>query len=161
MKKETMVTLRQMLWIVLLALTLGLAFNHISASGIPLDVTVAQPDSMARVTLVEMKQIVERGSRLILDARYPRFYKRAHIPGALSVPYNSKQLETLMKDVAKDRAIVTYCFSEQCPQGEILARRLKQMGFTDVAVFYEGFSVWKAAQQPVENKVEYHEKTAQ
>ena len=61
-----------------------------------------------RVTVAEFKKLFEAGSVIVLDVRARDAYEQGHIPGAISVPF-----ETVEKRAAEWRSaskpIVTYC----------------------------------------------------
>ncbi len=139
------------LFILFISAAVALVFNSVSASGVPLLYQQASLEGKKEVTLYEMKKIVDEGQITILDARYARFYKRGHLPGALSVPYNTTFLDSLTAGLNKEKPLVTYCFSPSCPQADRLADRLRQAGFTDVAVFKPGYKAWTGAKYPVES----------
>ncbi len=135
--------------ILFISSSVALVFNNVSASGVPL--LYQAPQQKPRViSLEEMKKIVDEGTITVLDARYDRFYKRGHIPGALSVPYNTTFLDSLTAGLKKEKAVITYCFSPTCPQADRLADRLRKAGFKDVSVFKDGYKAWTGAQYPVE-----------
>ncbi len=150
MKLYNKTLLRDMVLILSLAVVSGLSFNAVSVSGVSLLYQEVKPDSSGGITLEQMKKIVADQSMVILDARYTIYFNAGHIPGALSVPYNTRQLDSLMKDIDKDARIVTYCFSTHCPQADKLAGRLRAAGFSHVFVFHPGWRTWRAAGLPVE-----------
>ncbi|HED11602.1 MAG TPA: rhodanese-like domain-containing protein, partial [Caldithrix abyssi] len=140
------------LFILFISATVALVFNNVSASGVPLLFQQASLQGKKEISLYEMKKIVDEGRITILDARYDRFYKRGHLPGAVSIPYNTTFLDSLTAGFDKGKPLITYCFSPSCPQADRLADRLREAGFTDVAVFKPGYKAWTAAQYPVEVK---------
>ena len=140
------------LFILFISATVALVFNNVSASGVPLLYQQASLQGKKEISLYEMKKIVDTGQITVVDARYDRFYKRGHLPGAVSIPYNTTFLDSLTAGFDKGKPLITYCFSPTCPQADRLADRLREAGFTDVAVFKPGYKAWTAAQYPVEVK---------
>lgn len=90
---------------------------------------------------------LERGARFaILDARAPSDYLNEHITGAVSVPFYDPS--PYLDKLPKDTWMVCYC---ACPHAESghLAQKLKDNGFTKVAVLDEGLLIWKVRGYPV------------
>jgi rhodanese-related sulfurtransferase len=52
---------------------------------------------------------VEVGDFILLDVRSRGAYRKAHVPGALCVPY--EELATLAAALPRDRELVTFCWS--------------------------------------------------
>lgn len=136
----------------------GLAYNQYSPRGIPL-ATPERPSRMdamdwrlyvqgLRATLDEVREAVEKGSAVILDARSERAYAAGHIPGALSLPGHDyfRRGEEVLAGVAKDAAIITYCSGGTCQTSIQLAQRLRERGgYTNVKAFYGGWRDWRLA----------------
>ena len=71
---------------------------------------VASPPTIVieRVSIDELKKLMEADRVVVLDVRAAESYREAHIPGSLSVPLGEldKHLEKLKSE---KKAIVTYC----------------------------------------------------
>ena len=65
------------------------------------------------------------------------------IPGSRRVPLDTIEHDT--RSVSKDAEIVTYCGGPACPQGSEAARKLTDLGYTNVHVYKDGLERWKAA----------------
>jgi len=104
--------------------------------------------------LQEVRNIVDRGNGIILDARPEVFHRSAHIPGALSLPRDDFQAsygklrQRLEKD--KNQELVVYCAGSSCEDSRMVQTALIKMGYTKVAVFRGGWSEWSAAGLPEE-----------
>ncbi len=95
----------------------------------------------------EVKAALDRGQRLIvLDARPPQDYSRAHVTGAVSVPFYEASLYA--PKVPKDVTVMAYC---GCPHAESGAAvdALKAAGHERAFVLDEGFGVWRERGYPV------------
>lgn len=77
---------------------------------------------------------------LLLDVRTPEEYSQGHIEGAALIPYDA--LETMFKELDKDRPIVLYCRSGN--RSSIAHRTLARMGYTNVADF-GGINRWRGS----------------
>ncbi|MEZ4525435.1 MAG: rhodanese-like domain-containing protein [Desulfobacterales bacterium] len=154
--------IRRALWqaaaIALIGLVISLGINQFRSQGLPL---VGDWSPEARITdrsgesLVippeQAKSLFESGKVFFLDARSADDYQAGHIQGALNLPWQEfdTHFERIMPDIPEDRVIVTYCEGETCELSKDLARALIEMGFSNVRVLVNGWSVWKNMGQPV------------
>ena len=106
-----------------------------------------------RITVEELKQEIDRGADIvILDARPIAVYNKGHIKGALSLPWSTQLPEGNVKQLPRDKTIVTYC---DCGPGEAdgadLAAQLKEIGFGNVKVLADpSIRGWMKAGYPAE-----------
>jgi len=106
---------------------------------------------IAVLTPAEALSALKAGTHQFVDARDPDEFAAGHIPGALNVSAESLALgQADISGLAKDRPIVIYCGSTSCDKSDELARALKSLGFTNLAVMPDGFEGWLAAAGPVE-----------
>ena len=68
----------------------------------------ATPETVERITLADLKKLVDAKNVLIVDVRSAEAYKEGHIAGAVSAPLGEieKHLQELK---AAGKPIVTYC----------------------------------------------------
>ncbi len=103
-----------------------------------------QPNFDAKADFVPVdlvKKEIDRGATVIIaDARAPSDYVRAHVVGAISVPFY--EVEAYAKQIPKDRYILTYC---ACPHAVSVKARdtLRKLGYARAAVLDEGIMVWR------------------
>lgn len=93
------------------------------------------------------KAMQENAKMVILDTRVPSVWQRAHIEGSVPFPYYT-DVESKVKDLPRDAQIVAYC---SCPRAAsvYLVDQLKDMGFDNTAVLYEGIFGWMNKGFPV------------
>ena len=89
----------------------------------------------------------------VVDARFSRNYRKAHVPGALSIPYrmlSGPQDEKLtpLRGVAGP-AILVYGAADR-GEGKDLAEVLAASGWAGVRYLDGGFEAWEAAGRPAE-----------
>ena len=145
----------------------GLAYNALSASGIPLqtpkNVTQAEHVNWSlylegvRASLADAKAAYDSGSALFLDARMPRAYAAGHIPGAVNLtPHELNQKgRKKLEGVRRDAHIITYCGGARCQASVRLAHLLANgFGFTRVHAFFDGWGAWAGAGYPVAKGVD-------
>ncbi len=94
-----------------------------------------------------VKSALDQRRRLVLlDARPPYDYARAHATGAVSAPFY--EVADYAPELPRDAAIVAYCGCPHAESGQAVDT-LKGMGFSTVYVLDEGFTVWRERGYPV------------
>jgi rhodanese-related sulfurtransferase len=131
--------------------TLGLLANTISPCRIPFIAPPPSPPSAKDiVTLADVKAAWQSGTSVILDARNPEDYAKGHIPTAFNLPV--EEFETFFPRVAPmlttDMTLIVYCDGEQCDLSHELQKRLRGLGFKNVRVLINGWTVWQEAHLP-------------
>ncbi len=145
----------------------GLAYNALSASGIPLrtprNLTPSEHVNWSlylegiRASLSDAKAAFDSGSVIFMDARIPRAYAAGHIPGALNLTPDdlNRGDRKKLEGVSRDANIITYCGGARCQASVKLAHLLTQgLGFTRVRAFFDGWGAWVRAGYPVETGVD-------
>lgn len=84
---------------------------------------------------------------VLLDTRVMSSWQVGHIEGAVPVPYYSSREEVIAGLPRDGTWIVAYC---ECPRAaaESVVRRLREQGFANTAVLYEGIGGWVTAGYP-------------
>jgi 3-mercaptopyruvate sulfurtransferase SseA len=68
---------------------------------------IAPADGVKRVTTVELREALDKGTAIVVDVRGDVAYKQNHIKGSISIP--GEQIAAHLKDLPRDKMIVTYC----------------------------------------------------
>jgi len=93
-----------------------------------------------------LKKIVEAGAgTVILDARSGKWDDKNRIGGAKSLNAESSAAEIAAALPDKNAKIVTYCAGLTCPASGHLAKKLNELGYTDVTEYPEGIEGWVKA----------------
>jgi len=103
------------------------------------------------MTLAELRDALGTHTPPVLVEALPaRYYEDGHLPGAINIPHD--EVDALAPSLLPDRDafIVVYCASGPCQNSGIAARRLTQLGYTDVRDYHEGKAEWVAAGLAVE-----------
>ena len=96
------------------------------------------------VSTQELQQRLDRDSGLHLwNVQTHQYFTGELIPGSRRFPLDTIEHET--QGISKDAEIVTYCGGPTCPQSTEAARKLMDIGYSNVRVFKEGLEGWKAA----------------
>ncbi len=144
--------IKEMFFILIISVLSAVLFNYVSANSVNYIYKSSVITKDTVLSLTEAKRIYDAKEALFIDARPASQYKRYHILSAISVPYNSKIKEKLMKGISKGQNIIVYCYGKRCNQARRLADSLKKLGYTQVALFEDGIAEWKKANYPMEVK---------
>jgi len=100
----------------------------------------------------EAKDKFLTGSAVFLDARPSQFYQEGHIQGARNLPVAEfdQLADKIFMDFPEDTMFVTYCDGDDCALSADLALKLKEIGYENVRVLHNGWSVWKNYQLPIQ-----------
>jgi cytochrome c oxidase cbb3-type subunit 3/ubiquinol-cytochrome c reductase cytochrome c subunit len=95
---------------------------------------------------VVKRELARNATMIIADARAPSDFVRAHVAGAISVPFY--QVKDYAPQIPKDRWIITYC---ACPHAASVKSRdaFRALGYKKVAVLDEGVLAWRDRGYPV------------
>ena len=88
------------------------------------------------------KRLANGRSALLLDVREREDYAQGYIPGAENIPRGYLELRIEGRANARDTAIIVYGEEHQ---GELAARDLQNMGYTDVVYLEGGTKAWSDA----------------
>jgi rhodanese-related sulfurtransferase len=154
------IAIRQTIGIMLIAIALGLIVNQLRSNRLPL---IADWSPEAHLTLKLGKKILIpfdeardaflSGAAVFIDARPAEEYRKGHIHGARNLHigvFDEKAGEVLI-DLPEDTLIVTYCDGEKCTLSVELALKLKEIGYENVHVLFNGWRVWKSHQLPLDS----------
>lgn len=96
----------------------------------------------------ELARRLESGDGpVVVDVRPREEFEAGHLPGALSIPVD--ELAKRIKELPKDREIVTYCRGPYCAYSHVAVRLLRKRGFRAVRL-QDGLPEWEAAELPVQ-----------
>jgi rhodanese-related sulfurtransferase len=149
-------TVQRSLVIVLVSAVVGLAANavrwDVDKHGKSRRISVITPPKepilpQDTLPLEEARQLWQSGAAFFLDARAPADYAAGHIAGAFNLP--AEAFEDNYPKVAPllspDSSIVVYCDGVQCDLSHELTTRLRQLGFKNVHILMNGWTVWHKA----------------
>ena len=119
----------------------------------------AQTPAVETITAEELKtKLAGNQPVMIIDVRSPQGYAASTTTIKGAIHFKVRKLKSRLKyaplkDLPKDREIVTYC---ACPNDESsisAAQVLQASGFTRVRVLQGGWNEWRRANGPVEPRV--------
>jgi len=143
---------------------IGLAYNQFQESPLPIfktykpDLTQEAGEDLS-VYYIEMdaetlKDMMEAGMAVLLDARTREHYDQGHIPKAISLPVGEfKQMyDKISPLLTEDKAIIIYCIGIHCIDSSLLAKELYQKGHREIFVYRAGMEEWQALGYPIEGE---------
>lgn len=151
--------LRETIFILIISFSAGLGFNLVRSERLPLiaDWSIegtlkARFGEKAVISLEEAKQVFFSKKGIFLDARPPNDYQAGHIQGARNLPIEAfdEYFDKATRDLPQESLIITYCDGETCTQSIKLTKKLKEMGYEDVRILVNGWSLWKKHSLPLD-----------
>ncbi|MSU62229.1 MAG: rhodanese-like domain-containing protein [Pedosphaera sp.] len=137
--------------IILAGIVLGTVGNLASPRGISFITPPKQiPKAEEYLSLEKAKSFWESGTSVFLDAREPEDYKAGHIGNALNLPVMAfeKHFGEVAPMLTPESKIVVYCDRTECELSHQLASQLKQTGYTNIHMLFNGWTAWREAGLP-------------
>lgn len=149
----------QILFILLLSGAVGFSVNMIRSNGIPVicdwstEGRMTDDDGSSLVIKIsEAKEVFNIKQAVFFDARDKELFDQGHIKGAKNLPWHSVDdyFIDIVNGMSNDTLIITYCDGENCDLSHELAIFLRDIGFPNVKVLINGWTVWQEMNLPVE-----------
>jgi len=149
---------RQIFFILVISIAMGLAVNMVRTDSIPVIADwstesrlISNGDESLTLPISQARELFKNNSAIFLDARDENSFDQGHIKGAKNLPWNAvdEYFMDVAKGLPKDVPIITYCDGESCNLSHELALFLNEMGFTNVKVLVNGWTVWQEMNLPV------------
>lgn len=103
------------------------------------------------IDLNHAKELFDQEAAIFVDARSEDQFAEGHVRGALNLPWQG--VDRYFVEVAErldgQKPIITYCDGETCELSHYLALFLIEMGFNDVRILVNGWTVWKGTGFPI------------
>jgi len=84
----------------------------------------------------------------VIDARTKEEYDETHIFGAISIPEKDFEQFTTLLPEDKNVQLVVYCNDIRFGTSTKWASKAAAHGYTNIVIYSEGFSAWKARHMP-------------
>ena len=162
----------QILIILCLSTVAGLTLNAARNNGISLkgnwpsrtadgDAAVIPPSAEEGdppfITLDDAVAKYQSPGVIFIDARDPEDYDYGHIKRSVNIPFDylDESWDAVIDTLDRNAEYVIYCSGTECESSLFLARYFKvELGFTNLHVFYGGWSEWTANNLPIIGKGE-------
>lgn len=81
-------------------------------------------------------------------------FRKEHLPGAINIPVADDDFGQRVREAVpdKDETVVVYCANTECPASPRAARKMEEMGYTDVHDYEAGKEDWKEAELELERR---------
>ncbi|MDT7888450.1 MAG: rhodanese-like domain-containing protein [Desulfurococcales archaeon] len=93
-------------------------------------------------------ELLKQGG-LIIDVREQKSYAKEHIKGAINIP--ASEIDKKISEIPADKPVIVYCSSYSCTASLTAAKKLSELGRTNVYRFVGGLLEWKTAGLPTES----------
>ena len=107
---------------------------------------LGQPDDDEPIGRRELARRLRSRAVVVVDVRPPEEFAAGHLPGAISIPLD--ELPRRLRDLPKDKEIVTYCRGPYCAFSHVAVRLLRKKGFR-ARRLEEGLPEWEAEDLPI------------
>lgn len=79
----------------------------------------------------------------LVDVLSDKSFQQGHIAGAMSLPLDTINAASTAKLFSKDAKIVVYCASFACHASTMGAKKLQELGYTNVLDYKGGLAEWQ------------------
>ncbi len=92
----------------------------------------------------------------VIDTRTKVEYDEAHIFSAISIPENDFDKSSYLLPKDKSMLIVVYCNDREIETVKKWADKAADAGYINIAIYSEGFQVWKTNKMPIAPLLNHH-----
>ncbi len=102
--------------------------------------------------ILTAKEIYDSGKAIFVDARAQEIFYEGHIKEAISLPISQfyEFIDGFITEVPTSALIVVYCSGRECEEAHDLAQCLLDEGYSDIAVFIDGYDGWEEKGYPID-----------
>ena len=101
---------------------------------------------MKTVTVKELKEKIDSGEGFkLVDVLPKKSFDAQHIPKSINISGDELEDKAPKELPDKNEEIVVYCASKTCQASPNAARKLEEMGYTNVIDFDDGLAGWQDA----------------
>lgn len=105
----------------------------------------ATADDFKIITTDELKAMLDakKSGFMLIDTRTKEEYEDAHIMTAVNL--TEKSFEHTAAEIIKDKntLLIMYCSGVKCGKSKRTAKIAQKMGYTNLAIYNDGFPVWE------------------
>ena len=110
----------------------------------------SQPSRLKSLALEQAKLFWQSGNALFLDAREPADYAAGHIASALNLPAQSfeRHFGEIAPLLTPESRLILYCDGTECELSHRVRGNLRQLGYTNTHLLFNGWTTWRQAGLP-------------
>lgn len=158
------VSINKIIVILIASLCLGIIYNYFSQAGLPLFEFSMKNDlreelfanennaPLGEPQIISLKEALKlhEANVTFIDARSNEDFLKGHIKNAINIPfYEFDTYKNNLTGISKDEPVVCYCEGAECDLSDMLAKKLSQMGYNKVFIFFGGWYAWSDAKYPL------------
>jgi len=100
---------------------------------------------MQTIPYQQLKDILAKGDAEVINVLPREAFAKEHIPGSINIPGDSPDFVQQVEDLigGKDTPVVVYCASSSCDASKKAAKKLEDVGFTQVECYEGGTKEWQ------------------
>jgi rhodanese-related sulfurtransferase len=158
MNHQSFQAIWQSMAVLIIALGIGLSVNFLRDQRLPLvpdlsrgvQINPASGGDNLIIALEDAEALYFDQQAVFLDARSREQYRRGHIEGAKSLPWEDfdRRFPQAMSGIPRDAIIICYCDGESCNLSRELASALMAKGYGQVRVLVDGWKLWQQFNLP-------------
>lgn len=105
------------------------------------------------IDVKKTEELMQAGAT-VLDVLGHESYEKRHLPGAKDIPVSDPDFEEKVADAVPDKSspVIVYCSDPGCQASPKAARKLEELGYTNVYDFDAGLQGWRKAGNEFEGK---------
>ncbi len=147
-----MKTIKETLLILAIGCIIGFVVNAFSEQPVPLIPQPKQVEQWPVLTLEEVRQYIDEGLGIIIDARDAKYFEMGHLPGAVNLPAKEfgEVFATIGDSLPQDFPLVVYCHGGNCSESHEVLEYLEELEFHPLFIFSSGWEEWEANGLPIE-----------
>ena len=106
---------------------------------------------MKTINRKQLQEKLEGNGVALVEVLAPDAYREFHLPHAINVPLGEAFGRNIQQAVPdKNQPVVVYCHDQKCDASPTAARKMDELGYTNVFDYEAGKMDWKEAGLPVE-----------
>jgi len=99
-----------------------------------------QDEAAQDVSVTKFKELIEKGTGLLLDVRTPEEFEEGYIKGAKNINYYDDNFDAQIEKLDKDKPVLVYCGSGG--RSAKTMSLMKEKGFKEVYNLLGGYGAW-------------------
>jgi len=101
---------------------------------------------MKTINVEELKGKIDSDEKFkLIDVLSKESFDAQHVPKSINIPGGELEEKAPSKLPDKNEEIIVYCSSKTCQASPNAARKLEELGYTNVIDFEDGLAGWKDA----------------
>jgi rhodanese-related sulfurtransferase len=102
-----------------------------------------------QISAMELKKELDSGvDVIVINVLSEKYFNDCRIRRSINIDYAN--IEKLAKSLGRNKNIVVYCASAQCPASREAYKKLASMGFANIRAYEGGIKEWHELGLPVE-----------